>query len=249
MERYHPLKELAPRDVVARSIIAEMERTGAPCVFLDLTHLEPEFVRSRFPHIYETCLHYGIDLTKQPAPVHPAAHYAMGGVRTDLEGRTNLRRLFAAGEVACTGVHGANRLASNSLLEGVVFGARAGMRMRDWAGAQILRPPLPTAPLFPDLSRDRLRLIAWEKCGILRSGGGLAEACRELREAPMSAHAGPNRDLFEVRNMREVALLISRCAVARQESRGGHYRTDYPDKSAEYQKHSLAASCEEVTFV
>jgi L-aspartate oxidase len=128
MERYHPLQELAPRDVVARAIVAEMKRTGAAHVYLDLTHREAGFVRGRFPRIYETCLRYGVDFERQPAPVAPAAHYAMGGVRTDLDGRTNLPRLFAAGEVASTGVHGANRLASNSLLEG--SGIRGARRTR-----------------------------------------------------------------------------------------------------------------------
>src|SRR3954471_6784340 len=135
MARYHPLEELAPRDVVSRAIVAEMVRLGSRHVWLDLTHREAGFVRGRFPRIYETCLRYGIDLEREAAPVAPAAHYAMGGVRADLDGRTTLARLYAAGEVACTGVHGANRLASNSLLEGVVFGARAGRAMRESGGA------------------------------------------------------------------------------------------------------------------
>ncbi len=126
MERYHPLKDLAPRDVVSRSIVTEMRRTGSPHVWLDLTARDADFIRQRFPRIYETCLAYGVDIAREPAPVHPAAHYAMGGVWSDLEGRSTLQGLYAAGEVACTGVHGANRLASNSLLEAVVFGLRAG---------------------------------------------------------------------------------------------------------------------------
>ncbi len=133
MERYHPLLELAPRDVVARAIVSEMTSTGSPHVFLDLTHRGESFIRERFPRIYETCLRYGVNIGIEAAPVAPAAHYAMGGVRTDLDGRTNVPRLFAAGEAACTGVHGANRLASNSLLEGVVFGIRAGRAMRETA--------------------------------------------------------------------------------------------------------------------
>jgi L-aspartate oxidase len=145
-------EELAPRDVVSRAMMAEMRRTGAQHVYLDLTHRGSDFIRTRFPRIYETCLRYQIDLGKQPAPVHPAAHYAMGGVRTDLNGATNIPRLYAAGEAACTGVHGANRLASNSLLEGVVFGIRAGRAMEQWAGSA----PGPTAEaaasLFPCIS-------------------------------------------------------------------------------------------------
>src|SRR5262249_15010847 len=125
MQRYHPQAELAPRDVVSRSIVEEMKRTGGRRVFLDLTHLDATFLRERFPKIYDTCLRYGFDITRDLLPVSPAAHYIMGGVRTDIEGRTSLPGLSAAGEVACTGVHGANRLASNSLLEGLVLGARA----------------------------------------------------------------------------------------------------------------------------
>jgi L-aspartate oxidase len=248
MERYHPLKELAPRDVVSRSIVAEIKRTGASHVFLDMRHLPADFIRERFPRICATCLRYGIDITKDLAPVHPAAHYAMGGVRTDLDGQTKLPRLFAAGEVAATGVHGANRLASNSLLEGVVFGARAGRRMRDCAGAPTLQPaPLPD-PLFPAVSEDELRQIAWEKCGILRSAADLAAACDQLQKIPEGPCSGPNRFLFEVRNMRIVAYLIARCALAREESRGAHYRVDYPEKSPDFQKHSAVAKDSEVSF-
>ncbi len=250
MERYHPLKELAPRDVVARSIVAEIEHTGAPHVFLDLTHLPADFVRRRFPRIYETCLRYGIDLTKDQAPVHPAAHYAMGGVRTDLDGRTNLPRLFAAGEVAATGVHGANRLASNSLLEGVVFGARAGRAMRELADApHPARAPLPE-PEFPELTESELRELTWRYCGIIRSGEGLQRACERLASLPRRHCPEPNRLLFELRNMVQVAWLIARCALARKESRGAHFRTDYPEKRPEYQKHSLITKCtDEVFFV
>src|SRR5580704_9928162 len=126
MKRYHQMMDLAPRDVVSRSIVTEMRRTGSPHVWLDLSSKDADFIRHRFPRIYETCLEYGLDLARDPAPVHPAAHYAMGGVMSDLEGRSTVHGLYAAGEVACTGVHGANRLASNSLLEAVVFGLRAG---------------------------------------------------------------------------------------------------------------------------
>jgi L-aspartate oxidase len=223
MERYHPLGELAPRDVVARAIVAEMNRSGAGHVFLDISGREPGFVPARFPRIYETCLHYGIDLERQPAPVAPAAHYAMGGVRTDLGGRTTLPNLFAAGEVACTGVHGANRLASNSLLEGVVFGARAGQAML----AQIPRARAACAPMPPEPAADSslVHRIAWEHCGIVRDAAGLKKACRLLARL-----AGTEA---------EVALLIARSALAREESRGAHFRSDFPEKKAAFAKHSV----------
>ncbi len=241
MERYHPLGELAPRDVVARAMVAEMERTGAASVSLDLTHREPGFVGARFPRIFETCLRYGIDLERQPAPVAPAAHYAMGGVRSDLDGRTNLPRLYAAGEAACTGVHGANRLASNSLLEGVVFGARAGRAMLEWTAAH-----RPTSGIAPEssgsaLSADEIRALAWERCGIIRDAAGLQEACRRLGDG------GPT-DSPQLANMRQVALLIARCALAREESRGAHFRRDYPHKEKAFRKHSMVSKGAEVRF-
>ena len=248
MERYHPLAELAPRDVVSRAIVAEMERTGATSVSLDLSHREPGFVSARFPRIYQTCLRYGIDLERQPAPVAPAAHYAMGGVRTDLDGRTNVPRLYAAGEAACTGVHGANRLASNSLLEGVVFGARAGRAMLEWATGN--RPETGRAPesAASALPADEIRALAWELCGITRDAAGLRTACRRLEDA-----ARPHGDLSahtaQVANMRQVALLIARCALAREESRGAHFRSDYPHKEAAFEKHSVASLDADVAFL
>lgn len=233
----HPMAELAPRDVVSRAIFDEMERTGEPHMWLDLTHLDG--IASRFPRIYETCKAYGIDLVNQPAPVHPAAHYAMGGVRTDLQGRTSVPRLFAAGEVACTGVHGANRLASNSLLEGVVFGARAARAMREWAGRPAVAPGVQSPVLFPGISEEQVRAAAWKYAGVRRTADGLRAALGLLGAAAMSERSGAGRLDFEVRNMHEVASLIARCALARQESRGGHYRLDFPHKQPEYQKHSL----------
>jgi L-aspartate oxidase len=231
MQRYHPLLELAPRDVVARAIVAEMTRTAAAHVYLDISGRPVGFVPSRFPRIYETCLRYGIDLERQAAPVAPAAHYAMGGVWTDLNGCTTLPRLFAAGEVACTGVHGANRLASNSLLEGVVFGARAGRAMREThattavAGALEARPEMDTA--------GQAQKIAWDYCGVVRDGAGLREACRLLERIPGSEAL--------------VALLIARCALAREESRGAHFRSDFPDK-CELAKHSVIRKDAAISF-
>ena len=228
-------EELAPRDVVARAIVGEMARTGAAHVLLDLTAREPGFASRRFPRIYQTCLRYGIDLEREPAPVAPAAHYAMGGVRSDLDGRTSVARLYAAGEAACTGVHGANRLASNSLLEGLVFGARAARAMltdRLPAPRSAPRPPageMAAAEPAGSLTLPEVQEIAWRHCGIVRDAPGLAEAIRQLESAPA----------VEARNARQVALLIARCALARQESRGAHYRTDFPARRDYTARHSI----------
>jgi L-aspartate oxidase len=249
MDRYHPMAELAPRDVVSRAIVSEMRREGSPHVFLDLTHLDGAFVQSRFPRIYQTCLRHGIDLTRQPAPVHPAAHYAMGGVRTDLDGRTSLVRLFAAGEVAATGVHGANRLASNSLLEGIVYGARAGRAMLDWSDAPFLDGEAPGEQCFPSFEASELRRLATEKCGILRSGPDLIRALEELGARPAIPSAERRRILYELRSIYTVLRLIAQCALAREESRGAHFRTDFPNKRPEFQKHSAIRKDAEVRFI
>lgn len=249
MHRYHRLKDLAPRDIVSRSIVAELRRTGGEHVFLDLTHLDADFVRSRFPRVYKTCLKHGLDITRDPAPVHPAAHYAMGGVWTDLDGRTSLPRLFAAGEVAATGVHGANRLASNSLLEAIVFGARAGRKMREWAGGSIPRASALAPVLFPEIAEPELRRLTSEHCGILRSGEGLAAALGRLDALRYQPCAYPNRALFELRGMCDVVRLVARCGLARQESRGAHYRVDYPEKNPSFAGHSrINRNRDEVTF-
>jgi L-aspartate oxidase len=250
MPRYHDAAELAPRDVVTRSIIAEMERTATRTVYLDMTAFDAAHLRRRFPKIYRTCLGYGLDLGLEPIPVSPAAHYVMGGVRTDLEGRTTLPGLYAAGEAACTGVHGANRLASNSLLEGLVFGARAGR-----AAASDLKAPLPDAagasaegeaeaePLRADprrvstaaaAVRKRVRRLMWERVGILRTREGLERALSEFEQiggAPLLP--GP-------RNFVTVAAIIARSALWREESRGGHYRLDFPRRDdARWRVHTV----------
>jgi len=234
MERYHELKDLAPRDVVSRSIVSEMRRTDSPHVWLDLTSREPDFIRQRFPRVYETCLRYGVDIATQAAPVHPAAHYAMGGVRTDLRGRSTIPGLFAAGEVACTGVHGANRLASNSLLEAVVFGARAGAAMSALAESE--EPPTGSAPAMsaPEFTENGVRDIMWQYCGISRDRGGLQTALTELGKVAWKPLEKPTLAQIELRNLCQVGQLIARCALRREESRGAHYRLDFPTKHEEY---------------
>jgi len=237
MPRYHPMAELAPRDVVARAIVSEMVRTGASHVLLDLTHRGAEFIRGRFPRVYETCARYGVDISTQAAPVAPAAHYAMGGVRTDLNGQSTLPGLFAAGEAACTGVHGANRLASNSLLEGVVFGARAGKAMHQTLSRSVSDHGTCGFVAPPGVNADEIRRIAWDHCGIVRSAWGLSEALQWLTNCPPQPREASPAD-YETRNIHQVVTLIAQCALARPESRGAHYRSDYPEKRPEFQKHS-----------
>jgi len=248
MSKYHPMGELAPRDVVARAIVHELETTKSadPVVYLDLTHLKPDHVKQRFPRIYSTCLEYNIDIAADLIPIRPAAHYAMGGVRTDLVGRTSVPGLYAAGEAAATGVHGANRLASNSLLEGLVFGARAGEAMREMHGrTSKFSKPRPVASNGPvdagiEETIGRARDVMWNKVGIVRDGAGLRQAIETLQELqPRTAHPRTRR-AFEARNILTSGLLVSRSALAREESRGGHYRTDHPaHDDAKFLKHSV----------
>jgi L-aspartate oxidase len=241
MERYHPLKDLAPRDVVSRSIVSELRKTGSPHVWLDLTSRDAGFIRSRFPRIYETCLAYGVDIAREAAPVHPAAHYAMGGVWSDLEGRSKVPGLYSAGEVACTGVHGANRLASNSLLEAVVFGLRAGRAMsshaKDRVEGEANRPEI----LVPDTPETVIRSITWESCGILRERGGLEAAIRVFSGSEWTQVSQPSLALLERRNIHTVADLIAKSALWREESRGGHFRTDFPEKRREFERPSCVS--------
>jgi L-aspartate oxidase len=231
MTRYDPAGDLAPRDRVARAIVREAERTGAD-VFLSLDHLEPAFVHARFPLISEACRRAGLDLAIDRIPIGPAAHYMMGGVVTDVDGRTTMPGLFAAGEVACTGVHGANRLASNSLLEGLVFGARAGAAMRSGG-----RPAnLPAARLrsvsasdgdlttaagpVADLTQGGARDLMWRQVGLFRTAGGLRTAI-----------AGLGQPAADEDTCITVGRLIARAALRRDESRGGHFRVDFPERN------------------
>jgi L-aspartate oxidase len=256
MLRYHPDGDLAPRDVVARGIVREAERVGG-LICLTLSHLDPALIRRRFPTIVETLKQLGLDLASDRIPVGPAAHYLMGGIETDEWGRTSLPGLFAAGETACTGVHGANRLASNSLLEGLVFGARAADAMQQpWRAATtkadhvdaesaaaraVFKPSRPAgspsggSSSSASLTSDAVRALMWQSAGLFRSRAGLTDAVTALEEA---ARAG--RPLIESReiepdawrsfNLLTVARLIARAALRREESRGGHFREDFPER-------------------
>jgi L-aspartate oxidase len=237
MKRYHPLMDLAPRDVVSRSIVTEMRRTNSPHVWLDLTSRDADFIRHRFPRIHETCLAYGVDIARETAPVHPAAHYAMGGVWSDPEGRSTVPGLYAAGEVASTGVHGANRLASNSLLEAVVFGLRAGQAMSSHVHERVSGTPGRPQIFAPITTERAVRELTWEHCGIVRDGAGLKFAIHALERTEWTT-AEPTLAVIELRNIHQVAALIAECALWREESRGAHYRTDFPDKRAEFARAS-----------
>jgi L-aspartate oxidase len=241
MPRYDQRAELAPRDVTSRAIYFEMKRTRAPYVYLDLSHLDCSFVRQRFPKIYSTCLLYDLDITRDLIPVSPAAHYFMGGVRTDTWGRTSIVGLYAAGEVACTGVHGANRLASNSLLEGLVFGARAGEAARLEAPETIeLAEPADwdfgqgADPSIQEDVRSEVKQVMWEKVGIVRSEEGLKQALARLDQIatrPLSTRSW---------NFVTLARLVAEAALWRRESRGAHYREDYPERDdAKFRRHTL----------
>ncbi len=243
MPEYDERAELAPRDIVARAIRDRMQKTGADHVLLDVTHLEPERVAARFPQIYRFCLDAGVDITREPIPVSPAAHYTMGGIRTNTWGETTIPGLYACGECACTGVHGANRLASNSLLETVVFAKRVINRT--------LESPQTSAPasegtveLSPteageieSPSREAIQALMWDDVGIVRDGAGLARAKATLAAWQARLEAPVDRPSQEVADLLTCSRLTTEAALIREESRGAHYRTDFPEPRAEWRRH------------
>jgi len=259
MAKYHPLAEQAPADVVSRAIMHEMEvsRAKDPFVYLDMTHMNAARVQKRFPRIYAACMKHNIDVTEDMIPIRPAAHFAIGGVRSDLEGKTSLAGLYAAGEVAATGVHGANRLPSNALLEALVYGARAGKATREelkHARKSSIREKKAASQNGPvdagieDLI-GQIQDVMWKNAGIVRTRSGLQEALRVLEGLAQRVAHPRTRRSQEAANLHLAALLVARSALAREESRGAHYRIDYPARDdKKFLKHSLLKG-ESVRFV
>lgn len=250
MPDYHEKAELAPRDVVARSILSEMKKGNTDRVYLDVTHLPSHLITTRFPHIFQFCLDHGLDITKAQVPVAPAAHYMIGGVKTNSWGETNIPGLFASGEVACTGVHGANRLASNSLLEAIVFSKRiiertvtknnnkktAPRKSKDAYVSLSQR----TAPNdVPSVSLAVLQQLHWDKAGIVRDKEGLTQAAATLASWQNTLPHPTDLPSYELSNLLLVGRLMTEAALIREESRGAHYRTDFPQSSPEWQRHII----------
>jgi L-aspartate oxidase len=255
MPDYDQRGELAPRDVVSQAIVAQMGKTRHGCVYLDMTHLNPDFVRSRFPGIARTCAKFGIDIASDRIPVRPGAHYMIGGVRVDMTGRTNLDGLWAAGEVTASGLHGANRLASNSLLEGLVYGAHAGEGASAAIGkageSQLVALPLaneraeqPTEHLDAADIRNSLQSLMWRAAGVRRSGVALADALEQIAHwsSYVLARQFDDVDGWELQNLLTVARLVVEGALVREESRGVHLRADFHEQDdANWQRHITAS--------
>ena len=248
MANYHPMADLAPRDIVSRALAIEMEKANGAAVYLDISHLSPDIVQSRFPTIYNFCLHYGLDINKDPVPVAPAAHYMMGGVRIDTWGRTNVNGLYACGEASCSAVHGANRLASNSLLDTLVFAQRLVASSLGEAPAQAndsdnhnvyvsIRPREMVCASVPAFSRGAFQDLMWRNVGINRRGSRLLLTARILNAWERGMSDPVNRQDYELRNMVLLGRLMVEAALLRQESRGSHFREDFPETSPEWEKH------------
>jgi len=261
MEKYHQLKDLAPRDTVARAIDLEMKKSGDDCVYLDISHKDPDFLQSRFPNIYQKCYELGIDMAREPIPVVPAAHYMCGGVVTDPFGRTTIANLYAVGEVSMTGLHGANRLASNSLLEALVFSHQAAQAARETLPPLQTKPPIPVAAwetygatdseeaVVVSHSWEEIRRFMWNYVGIVRSNSRLERA--QARIGPVLKEINDyywkfliTSDLLELRNIAYVADLIIQMALWRKESRGLHYNLDYPQADDEHFRRDTVISSE-----
>ncbi len=250
MADYHKKGDLAPRDIVARSIVNEMKKTGSDRVFLDVTRLPPNTVTARFPHIYRFCLDHGLDITRNLIPVAPAAHYMIGGIKTNSWGETNIAGLFATGEVACTGVHGANRLASNSLLEAIVFSKRiierTGTKSKEKAapipGNKAIYPSLGQRPALRALSPAglaALQQLHWDKVGIIRDKEGLNQAADTLAVWQQSLLPPTDQSSYELSNLILTGRLLTEAAFIREESRGAHFRTDFPRSTPKWQRNII----------
>lgn len=253
MEDYDERLELAPRDIVSRSIVSEMRKTGTRTVYLDITDKSEGFLKERFPKIYDTCKHFGLNIATDLLPVSPASHYTMGGVRTDLWGRTTIPGLYAAGEVTCTGVHGANRLASNSLLEGLVFGARSGKAAAEdnanhdlqitKYGSENSKSTIqnPKSDVVATAVRKRVKRVMWERVGIVRDKESLQRGLNEFEQIS-------NANLSKAsRNFLTLAILVTKAALWREESRGGHFRSDFPDRIDQLKVHSIQKENKEIS--